>query len=89
MLSLRSSGQNVTLPSDWNLSRQEGGRAPEVRDLAVFILKCRMRMHGNLVAELSRFVVELSPHRERLYRYCIARGSTGHFPTPDTRLHGV
>ena len=87
MLSLRSSGQNVTLPSDWNLSRQEGGRAPEVRDLAVFILKCRM--HGNLLVELSRFVVELLSHRERLYRYCIARGSTGRFPTPNTRLHGV
>ena len=86
-LALRSSGQNVTLPSDWNLSPHEEGRAPEVRDLAVFILKCRM--HGNLVAELSRFVVELLSHRERLYRYCIARGPNGRFPTPETRLHGV
>ena len=88
-LALRSFGQNITLPSDWILFPRdaEGGRAPEVRDLAVFILKCRM--HGNLLVELSRFVVELLSHRERLYRYCIARGSTGRFPTPNTRLHGV
>ena len=37
-----------------------------------------IRVPGWLL-ELSRFVVELLSHRERLYRHCIAQGHTGRF----------
>jgi len=83
-LALQSSGHNVTMPSDWNLKSYGEGRAPEVRDLAAFVLKCRM--HGNLVTELSRFVAELLERRERLYRHCTARDNVGSFPLPNQNV---
>ena len=81
-VALSSSGLNVTLPSEWNLNPREEGRAPEVRGLGAFVLKCRM--HGILVAELSRFVVDLLHRRERMYRFCIARATSDlvRFPLP-------
>ena len=82
-LALQSSGHNVVLPSDWRLRWGGEERAPEARDLAVFVLKCRM--HGNLVAELSRFVAELQHRRERLYRHCIARGCSS-LPLPNQNV---
>ena len=72
------------MPSDWNLKSHGEGRAPEVRDLAAFVLKCRM--HGNLVTELSRFVAELLERRERLYRHCTARDNVGSFPLPNQNV---
>ena len=76
-LALRSSGLGVELPSEWNLHISGEGRPPEVHDLAEFVLKCRM--HGILVTELARFVSDLLDRRERLYRFCTARG-TSFFP---------
>ena len=80
-LALRSSGLDVVLPSDWNLSRGRDGRAPDVHDLAAFAAQCRM--HKILVAELARFVSELLHRRERLYRFCIGSArDIFDFPTP-------
>ena len=78
-LALRSSGLDTQLHSDWNLSKVGVGRTPDVHDLAVFVAQCRM--HRNLVAELARFVSELLHRRERLYRFCTARGAS-YFPLP-------
>ena len=73
-LALESSGLGIELPSDWNLHISGEGRPPEVHDLADFILQCRQ--HRILVTELSRFVKDLLHRRDRLYRYCTARGSS-------------
>ena len=79
-MALQSSGLGVTLPSNWNLNNSRGeGRAPDVHDLADFVAQCRM--HKSLVIELARFVRDLLHRRERLYRFCTARGTT-YFPTP-------
>ena len=78
-LALQSSGLGIELPSNWNLHISGEGRPPEVHDLADFVLQCRQ--HKILVTELARFVCNLLHRRERLYRYCIARGSS-HFPAP-------
>ena len=78
-LALRSSGLDIYLHSDWNLSKVGVARIPDVHDLAVFVAQCRM--HRNLVAELARFVSELLHRRERLYRFCTARDAS-YFPLP-------
>ena len=78
-LALESSGLGVTLPSDWDLRFNAEGRAPNVHDLAEFVAQCRM--HKSLVIELARFVADLLHRRERLYRFCTARGNS-YFPKP-------
>ena len=78
-LALESSGLGVTLPSDWDLRFNAEGRAPNVHDLAEFVAQCRM--HKSLVIELARFVSDLLHRRERLYRFCTARGNS-YFPKP-------
>ena len=78
-MALESSGLGVTLPSDWDLRFHAEGRAPNVHDLAEFVAQCRM--HKSLVIELARFVADLLHRRERLYRFCTARGNR-YFPKP-------
>ena len=82
-MALESSGLGVTLPSDWDLRFNAEGRAPNVHDLAEFVAQCRM--HKSLVIELARFVSDLLHRRERLYRFCTARGNS-YFPNLGKRF---